>query len=231
MQTHRHIDIRQTHRQTDTQTHRHTSTQAHRQTNRQTDRPIDRHTVDQAIEGWDSMSSFGRRGTRKKKTIRSSLMSIIKKKKKIRKIKIFEGNGKTAGIIHWVDPCQKREKWKKENPENFQKIYFSKLLGEQCFSKFPNFHRSPDAVRGACPMNTVVNLQTAFGKSQVWKLAVQTKFTHSRMENQVKQQKHVSSNRASRWWLPYHRQFPQQKFRQFRKPLKRWSIWAPAAIQ
>jgi hypothetical protein len=47
-------------------------------------------------------------------------------------------------------------------------------------------------------MNTVVNLQTAFGKSQVWKLAVQTKFTHSRMENQVKQQKHVSSNRASR---------------------------------
>jgi hypothetical protein len=93
----------------------------------------------------------------------------------------------------------KREKnGKKENPENFQKNIFSNLLGEQCFSKVPNFQRSPDAVRGACPMNTVVNLQTAFGKSQVWKLAVQTKFTHSRMENQVKQQKHVSSNRASR---------------------------------
>jgi len=45
------------------------------------------------------MSSFGRRGTRKKKTIRSSLMSIIKKKKKIRKLKNLECNGKTAGII------------------------------------------------------------------------------------------------------------------------------------
>ena len=93
----------------------------------------------------------------------------------------------------------KREKnGKKKIQRIFKKNIFSNLLGEQGFSKVPNFQRSPDAVRGACPMNTVVNLQTAFGKSQVWKLAVQTKFTHSRMENQVKQQKHVSSNRASR---------------------------------
>jgi len=81
------------------------------------------------------MSSFGRRGTRKKKTIRSSLMSIIKKKKKIRKIKNLEGNGKTAGISQGVDPGQKIEKWKKENSENLEKKYIFHLLGEQVFSK------------------------------------------------------------------------------------------------
>ena len=50
-------------------------------------------------------------------------MSIIKKKKKIKKIKNLEGNGKTAGISQWVDPCQKIEKWKKENSENLEKKY------------------------------------------------------------------------------------------------------------
>ena len=61
-------------------------------------------------------------------------MSIIKKKKKIRKIENLEGNGKTAGIIQWVDPCQKREKWKKENSENLEeKKYIFHLLGEQVF--------------------------------------------------------------------------------------------------
>jgi len=32
-------------------------------------------------------------------------------------------------------------------------------------------------------------LRTAFVQIQVWKLAVQSKFTHSRMENQLKPQK------------------------------------------
>ena len=60
-------------------------------------------------------------------------MSIIKKKKKKRKIKNLEGNGKTAGISQWVDHGQKIEKWKKENSENLEKKYIFHLLGEQVF--------------------------------------------------------------------------------------------------
>ena len=120
------------------------------------------------------------------------------KEKENKKNKNFRGQWKNSRHHPLSRPLPKERKMEKRKSRESSKNIFSNLLGEQCFSKVPNFHRSPDAVRGACPMNTVVNLQTASGKSQVWKLAVQTKFTHSRMENQVKQQKHVSSNRASR---------------------------------
>jgi len=79
------------------------------------------------------MSSFGRRGTRKKKTIRSSLMSIIKKKKKIKENKKSRGQWENSRHQPMSRPLPKDRKMEKRKFREFGKKYIFHLLGEQVF--------------------------------------------------------------------------------------------------
>ena len=90
------------------------------------------------------MSSFGRRGTRKKKTIRSSVMSIIKKKKKKKKNKNFRGQWKNSRHHPLSRPLPKERKMEKRKSREFSKKYIFQFTWRTMFlesSKLPEISR------------------------------------------------------------------------------------------